>query len=162
MLLDQQFPMERAFLSPYLLRERLGGEMTVAGIATLDPDALEAAFRGPPALHRYPTSMAQRTQAMCQVIADDHRGDAGSVWRSASDGKDLYKRLRALPGFGEAKARIFVGVVGQRLGEGPPDWKDQAATWPSIADVDSFEKVAALREQKRALKAAHKAAEKGS
>ncbi len=156
MLLDQQFPMERAFLSPYLLQERLGG-IDVETIADMDPAELEVVFRGPPALHRYPASMAKRVQAMCQTIVSDHDGDPGAVWRAASDGKDLYRRLRALPGFGEAKARIFVGVVGKRLGEGPEGWEDQAADWPSIADVDTFEHVAVLREQKRAMKEQAKA-----
>ncbi len=156
MLLDQQFPMERAFFSPYLLRERLDGRLTVDRVAELDEDHLESVFRGPPALHRYPASMGKRVQALARTIAEEYDGDAGSVWRTAPDGAALYKRLRALPGFGEAKARIFVGVVGRRLGEGPEGWEDQAADWPSIADVDAFERVAILREQKRAMKAKKK------
>lgn len=153
MLLDQQFPMERAFYSPHLLRERLGGELTVQRVAALGEDDVESIFRGPPALHRYPASMGKRVQSLAQAIIDDYEGDAGAVWRTASDGSTLYTRLRALPGFGEAKARIFVGVVGRRLGEGPPGWEDEAADWPSIADVDTFDRVAILREQKRAMKA---------
>ena len=156
MLLDQQFPMERAFLGPHLLAERLGDEVTPATVAAADPDLLETIFKGPPAIHRYPGSMAKRTQALAQTIVDDYDGDAAAVWTEATDGRDLQRRLEALPGFGKAKARIFVGVVGRRLGEGPPGWEETAADWPSIADVDSFDKVFVLREQKRAMKAAKK------
>lgn len=152
MLLDQQFPMERAFLSPALLKDRLGGMLDPAAIAAMGDEALEEVFRGPPALHRYPASMASRCRALCAAIVEDHGGDAAGIWRSAADGDDLYRRLRRLPGFGDQKARIFVGVVGRRLGEGPAGWEGRAADWPSIADVDAFERVAELREQKRAMK----------
>ncbi len=157
MLLDQQFPMERAFFSPYLLLQRLDGPLEPATLVELDDDSLAAIFKGPPALHRFPGSMGTRTRDMCRHILAEHGGDAADLWRGADDGADLYHRLRALPGFGESKARIFVGVVGKRLGEGPPGWEEEAADWPSIADVDSFEKVLELREQKRAMKAARKA-----
>lgn len=154
MLLDQQFPMERAFLSPYLLAERLGMErLDAASIADKDTEELVAVFRGPPALHRFPGSMARRTQELCRVIADQYDGDAAGIWSGADDGSMFLSRLRALPGFGEAKSRIFAAVVGRRLGEGPDGWEEVAADWPSIADVDAFEKVYELREQKRAMKA---------
>ncbi|GIU91416.1 MAG: (Fe-S)-cluster assembly protein [Acidimicrobiia bacterium] len=152
MLLDQQFPMERAFLGPYLLRERLGSDLDAETIANLDPDRLVEIFKGPPAIHRFPASMAKRTQELCRVVAEEYGGDAGAIWRTAADGEDLLRRLEALPGFGRAKARIFVGVVGKRLEEGPPGWEEVAADWPSIADVAEWEDVASLREQKRAMK----------
>ena len=158
MMLDQQFPMERAFFSPFLLQERLGRELDASGIAAMDPDALDEVFRGPPALHRFPSSMASRCRDLCSAIVEDHDGDAASIWRDAADGADLLTRLKRLPGFGEAKSRIFVGVIGKRLGEGPDGWEEHAADWPSIADVDSFDKVAELREQKKARKAAKKQA----
>ncbi|MBI5157911.1 MAG: Fe-S cluster assembly protein HesB [Acidimicrobiia bacterium] len=157
MLLDQQFPMERAFLAPHLLRDRLGERLDAHTIAALDDATVEAVFAGPPALHRYPASMGRRCRDLCTHLVDEYGGDASRLWSEASDGKELLRRLQALPGFGAAKARIFVGVVGKRLGAGPPGWEGVAADWPSIADVDRFEQVAVLREQKRARKAAAKA-----
>ena len=154
MMLDQQFPMERAFLSPHLLRQRLGTDLDAAAIATMDETDLEEIFTGPPALHRFPSAMARRCRDLCRHLVEDHDGDARRLWSEARDGADLRRRLEALPGFGRAKARIFVGVVGKRLGEGPPGWEKEAADWPSIADVDEFDKVYELREQKRAMKAA--------
>jgi uncharacterized HhH-GPD family protein len=161
MMLDQQFPMERAFASPHLLAQRIDGDLDAATIAGLDEEALQAAFAGPPALHRFPSSMAQRCRDLCRHVLDEHGGDPRRIWSEATDGTDLRKRLEALPGFGTAKARIFIGVIGKRLGEGPPGWEDHAADWPSIADVDSFDKVFELREQKRAMKAAAKEKKRG-
>lgn len=154
MLLDQQFPMERAFFSPYLLQERLGGRLDAAIVAGLDDATLEKVFKGPPALHRFPGSMGQRAREMCSLLVAEYGGHPERLWTEATDGADLLRRLEALPGFGKAKARIFVGVVGKRLGAGPRGWEKSAADWPSIADIDAFEKVAVLREQKRAMKAA--------
>lgn len=157
MLLDQQFPMERAFYGPQLLKDRLGGELS-PGIVTATPlEDLEVAFRGPPAIHRYPASMAKRTQELARAVIDDYDGVAENLWKSANDGSELLGRLRALPGFGAEKSRIFVGLLGKRLGVRPDGWEEQAADWPSIADVANFEDVLALREKKKAMKAAKRA-----
>jgi uncharacterized HhH-GPD family protein len=153
MLLDQQVPMEWAFGAPYVLAQRLGRGLDARKIAAMDPGELEAAFRGPPALHRFPTSMAMRTQALCRALVDEYDGDAVNVWRDAATGAELLKRLKALPGFGDQKARVFVGLLGKRLDVRPQGWEGAAADWPSIADVDSFERVGEIREKKRAMKA---------
>ena len=156
MLLDQQFPMERAFFGPQLLKERLGEDLDPGRIAEWDPEELEAVFRGPPAIHRYPGSMAGRTQELCRVIVSEYAGRAENLWETVADGAELLTRLQALPGFGVAKSRIFVGVLGKRLGVKPEGWEEKAADWPSIADVATFDDVATLREQKRAMKARKK------
>lgn len=153
MLLDQQFPMERAFYGPKLIEERLGEPLDAARLSARDPDELEYVFRGPPAVHRYPASMAKRVQDLCQTLVEDYGGRAEAVWETASDGAELLKRLQALPGFGLAKSRIFIGVLGRRLGVAPTGWEEKAADWPSVADVARFDDVATLREQKKAMKA---------
>ena len=153
MLLDQQFPMERAFYGPQLLTDRLGEPLDAKRIAEWDPEDLESVFRGPPAIHRYPGSMAGRTQELCRVVVDEYGGRAETLWETAADGDELLGRLQALPGFGVAKSRIFVGLLGKRLGVQPEGWEEKAADWPSIADVARFDDVAVLREQKRAMKA---------
>ncbi len=152
MLLDQQFPMERAFHGPQLLRERLGEELDATRISEKDPEDVESMFKGPPAIHRFPSSMAKRTQALCEAIVDDYDGRAENVWKTASDASELLRRLKALPGFGVAKSRIFIGVLGKRLDLDIEGWEDKAADWPSIADVETFDDVATLREQKREMK----------
>jgi uncharacterized HhH-GPD family protein len=151
MLLDQQVPMERAFLGPHLLRQRLG-TLDADRIADLPEEELVEAFRGPPALHRFPASMAKRTQALCRHLRDTVSGPASALWETAANGDELLSRLRDLPGFGEAKARIFIKVIGERLDAAPEGWERHAADWPSIADVETFDDVAVLRERKRAMK----------
>jgi len=154
MLLDQQFPMERAFYGPQLLKERLGGDLNPESLRDFDLEELEVIFRGPPAIHRYPASMAKRTQELARAITDDYEGDAENLWATAGSGEELLGRLRALPGFGAEKSRIFVGLLGKRLGVRPDGWEEKAADWPSIADVGSFDDVPLLRERKKAMKAA--------
>jgi uncharacterized HhH-GPD family protein len=163
MLLDQQFPMERAFHSPYELKERLGGRLDAAEMASMDAEKLAAVFRGPPALHRYPWSMAARTQELCRIVVDRYGGEAARVWRDAETGQQLFANLRALPGFGEQKAKIFTALLAKRMGVAPPGWETAAgayaeAGYRSVADVDGPEALAAVREHKKAVKAAAKAA----
>ena len=162
MLLDQQVPMEWAFGAPLRLRERLDGRLDAAEIATLDPDRLEAVFRGPPALHRFPGAMGKRTQALCQMLVDDYRGDAAQVWANVDTGAELLGRLKALPGFGGEKARIFAALLAKRFGVRPPGWEEATAPFSddqprSVADIDSAESLARVRAWKKLMKAQNKA-----
>jgi uncharacterized HhH-GPD family protein len=158
MLLDQQVPMEWAFGAPALLKERLGGTLDTGAIAAMPPEALEEVFRAKPALHRYPGSMGKRAHALCAFLVEHYDGKAENVWAGVASGDELLARVRALPGFGDDKSRIFVGLLGKRLGVRPPGWEEVAADWASIADVDSYERIAEIREKKKAMKAAKKAA----
>ncbi len=163
MLLDQQVPMEKAFRGPYDLKERMDGRLDAAEIVSMDTEALAALFRGPPALHRYPGSMAGRTQELCRILVEKYDGDAVSVWTSAATGKELLANLKALPGFGEQKARIFTALLAKRLGVTPPGWEDVAGAYGqpghfSVADIDGPEALVAVREHKKSMKAAAKAA----
>jgi uncharacterized HhH-GPD family protein len=159
MLLDQQVPMEWAFAGPYQLTKRLGTDrLDAKTIAEMAPDELEAHFKGPPALHRFPGSMAKRAQAMCQYLVDHYDGDAGALWSSAESGAELVKRVLALPGFGKDKARIFVALLAKRFGVKPEGWEQAAAPFSddhprSVADIDSPEALARVREWKKAMKA---------
>jgi uncharacterized HhH-GPD family protein len=162
MLLDQQVPMEWAFRGPATLRERLG-HLDCAAIAAMSPDALEAVFRDKPALHRYPGSMAKRTHALCVQIVEEYGGDAGRIWGDVPDAATLYERIRALPGYGEEKAKIFLAILGKRLQVAPSGWEQYAVPFSddnprSVADIDSPENLQRVREWKQARKAEKKAA----
>jgi len=152
MVLDQQVKMEKAFGGPYELKRRLG-HLDVRKIASMDPGKLDAVFRERPALHRFPGSMAKRVQSMCQAVVMEYGADAGSVWRDAGDGADLAARIKKLPGFGEMKVKILVAVLAKKFGVKPAGWEKQAASWHTVADVDSVETMAKAREVKREMKA---------
>ena len=124
----------------------------------MDPAAVEAAFRTPPALHRFPGSMGQRVHALCRVIRDEYGGDVTRIWREAADARDLEKRFASLPGFGAAKARMMVGVVAKQLGVRPKGWEQVAPDWPTLADVHTVAEREAYQTQKRAFKASLRAA----
>lgn len=159
MLLDQQVPMEWAFRGPARLRERLGGTLDAGALAAMPVDDLVAVFSEKPALHRFPGAMAKRTQALCRYLVEEHRGDAAALWRDAVTGEELLARVRALPGFGDEKARIFVALLGKRFGVRPRGWEEAAAPFSdgaprSVADVDSPEALERVRRWKKAQKAA--------
>jgi uncharacterized HhH-GPD family protein len=150
--LDQQVPIEWAFQGPLRMRERLG-TIDPVEVARMDPAEVEKAFQKPPALHRFPVSMAQRVYALCRVIATDYGGDTTRIWTEASDATELLRRFAALPGFGAAKARIMVGVVAKHLGVQPPGWESVAPDWPTLADVKTVAEREQYQAQKRAFKA---------
>ncbi|HKV86567.1 MAG TPA: HhH-GPD-type base excision DNA repair protein [Candidatus Dormibacteraeota bacterium] len=153
MVLDQQVKMEKAFGGPLELQRRLG-HLDVRKIAGMDPEKLDKVFRERPALHRFPGSMARRVQALCQAIVKDYHGDAGSVWREARDGDELAARIKKLPGFGEMKVKILVAVLAKKFDVKPRGYEKHAATWHTVADVDSEATMAHAREVKREMKAA--------
>jgi uncharacterized HhH-GPD family protein len=163
MVLDQQIPLERAFTSPLDLKERLGGRLDPAEIAAMDPDKLAGIFATRPALHRFPAANAKRVQELARIIVDEYDGHAADVWLKAKDGDDLFRRVRALPGFGEQKARIFIGLLGKQLGVRPPGWEAAAGkfgepgTFMSVADITDPASLSRVRAYKQQLKAAAKA-----
>jgi uncharacterized HhH-GPD family protein len=163
MLLDQQVPLERAFSAPRDLWRRLGHEPTADELAEFDPEALAAVFSERPALHRFPKAMAARTQELARLIVADYDGDAASLWTTAPTGAELLKRVSALPGFGAAKARIFVALLGKQLGVRPTGWREAAGpvaddgSYLSVADIVDAESLGKVRSYKQTLKAAAKA-----
>ena len=163
MVLDQQIPLEWAFKGPLHMTQRLGRELDAADIAGRDPDELAKVFATPPAIHRFPGSMAGRVQQVCRVIADDYEGDAEAVWRDAKDGADLLKRVEALPGFGKQKAKIFVALLGKQLGVKAKGWREaagefgEAKTYRSVADIKDAKSLEKVRAYKKQMKADAKA-----
>ena len=163
MLLDQQIPMEKAFTSPAVLKERLGGRLDAATIAAADPEELEEIFRRPPALHRFPAAMAKRVQLLAQVLVDRFDGRAENVWASAKTGAELVQRVGTLPGFGEQKAKIFTALLGKQFGVRPKGWREAAGAYgedgatrsaADVVDAASLQQVRAFKkEQKAAAKA---------
>jgi len=158
MVLDQQVTMEWAFRGPLELSRRMGGKLNAASIAAMDPDTFVTIFSEKPALHRYPGSMAKRTQDVCQLIVDEFDGDASQIWDRASDANDLYKRVKQIPGFGEMKAKIFIALLGKQVGLNTADWQSvcapygEAGVFRSVADVVDLSSLDKVRSSKMAAK----------
>lgn len=163
MLLDQQVPMEVAFAGPAKLRERLG-DLDPGRIAAMDPDAFLAVFAEKPAVHRFPTSMAARVQALATEITRTYGGDAARLWTEGDPtGPEVLRRLKALPGFGEQKAKIFLALLGKQCGLAAPGWREAAGDYGaegsrrSIADVVDDQSLLEVRAFKKEAKARSKA-----
>ncbi|MEW2137498.1 HhH-GPD-type base excision DNA repair protein [Streptomyces sp. NPDC005409] len=166
MLLDQQVPMEWAFSGPWTIAQRMGADdLDAHAIAAYDPEAFAAMLSEKPAVHRYPGSMATRIQQLCAYLVEHYGGDAEAVWADAASGEELLKRLKALPGFGEQKAKIFLALLGKRFGVRPAGWREaaggygEAHVYRSAADITGPESLAKVRAHKQEMKAAAKAAE---
>ncbi len=150
--LDQQVTVQKAFSGPLELVRRTGG-LDAAVIAAMAPEALETAFRTPPALHRFPGMMARRVQELCAAVASEYHNDAARIWTGATDAKDLRARLKALPGIGDGKSATIIGVLANRFGVRPTGWESLVPAEPTLADVDSAEALAAYQGGKRAARA---------
>lgn len=153
--------MERAFAGPLKVAQRFG-TLDPAAIAAADPESFAELCATPPAVHRYGRSMAGRIQALAQVVVDDYDGDTASIWTGAASGADLLARLRALPGFGEQKAKIFLALLAKQLGVAPQGWTTAAGDYAkkgyrSVADVVDADSLQQVRDFKKAAKAAAKA-----
>ena len=165
MVLDQQIPLEWAFKGPVMLAQRLGRDLDAADLAGRDPEALAKVFSTPPALHRFPGSMAGRVQEMCRIVADDYGNDAANVWAGVKDGNELLKRIESLPGFGKQKAKIFLALLGKQLGVRPKGWREAAGefgadrSYKSVADITDGKSLEKVRAYKKEMKAAAKAAQ---
>jgi uncharacterized HhH-GPD family protein len=162
MLLDQQFAMEAAFAGPQKIKDRTGA-FDARSIADADPEGFAAMCATPPAVHRYPGSMAKRIQTLCRYVLETYDGRADALWLDGDpDGREVLRRLKALPGYGDQKAKIFVALLGKQLGVQPSGWREAAGAYGeegsrlSIADVVDEASLAEVREFKRAQRAAAK------
>ena len=154
--LDQQVPVQKAFSGPKVLLERLG-TLDARRLATMDAAQLEGAAKGPPAIHRFPSAMAKRVQELASYIATTYDGDAARLWTDAADGRDLQRRIAALPGFGQMKVASLTAVLARRLGVSPPGIDEVLPSHPTLGDVDSSQALADYQAKKRAHKAAMRA-----
>ncbi|WP_422745490.1 HhH-GPD-type base excision DNA repair protein [Mycobacterium sp. WMMD1722] len=164
MLLDQQIPMEVAFGGPKKIADRMGG-VDAREIAECDPEAFTELCARTPAVHRFPGSMAKRIQALAQTVVDRYDGDAAALWTAGDpDGAEVFRRLKALPGFGEQKAKIFLALLGKQYGVTPSGWRAAAGdygtegSYRSVADVTDAGSLDKVRSFKKQMKAAAKAA----
>jgi uncharacterized HhH-GPD family protein len=156
--LDQQVTVQKAFSGPLELTRRTGRPLDARAIATMDPAELAGIFQERPALHRFPGAMAGRVQALCSAIATDYDNDPASIWTGAKDARDLQKRLLALPGIGEMKARTISAVLAKRFSLELPGLAESLPGHPTLGDVDSAEALATYQAGKRAYKASVRAA----
>jgi uncharacterized HhH-GPD family protein len=163
MVLDQQIPLEKAFTSPWVLVQRLGHAPTATELAEFDPEALNAVFAEPPALHRFPKAMAARVQEVCRALVDRYDGEAANLWAGADGGTELLKRVASLPGFGKQKSQIFVALLGKQYAVQPAGWREAAGhygeegSFRSVADIVDEPSLGKVRAFKKEMKAAAKA-----
>lgn len=160
MALDQQIPMEVAFTGPRKIADRLGG-LNPRLIADHDPREFAALCAETPAVHRFPGSMAKRVQDLAREIVETYHGDTAALWTSGDpDGAEVLRRLRALPGFGEQKAKIFLALLGKQYGVTPRGWRvaagdyGRAGAHMSVADVVDKESLDQVRAYKKKMKSA--------
>ncbi|MFG3620797.1 HhH-GPD-type base excision DNA repair protein [Nocardia sp. NPDC047654] len=163
MLLDQQYPMEHAFRGPKKIADRMGG-FDIQRIAEADPQEFEELAATPPAIHRYGRSMARRAQELARYVIEHYDGKAENIWTAGDpDGKEVLRRLKDLPGYGEQKAKIFLALLGKQRGVRVEGWRAAAGAYGdegsrrSVADVTDAESLAQVREFKKQAKAAAKA-----
>jgi uncharacterized HhH-GPD family protein len=162
MLLDQQYPMEHAFRGPAKLLDRFG-TLDPARIAAADPEEFAELASTPPAVHRFPGSMAARIQALAALVVEEYGGDVTRLWTEARDGKDLLRRIQQLPGFGKQKAQILVALLAKQLDVRPEGWEAAAGGYSeegyrSVADVVDPVSLQRVRDFKKAKKAEAKTA----
>jgi uncharacterized HhH-GPD family protein len=163
MLLDQQFPLEHAFRGPKKIADRMDG-FDIYRIAEADTEAFEELCATPPAIHRYGRSMARRTQELARYVVEHYDGATEAIWtKDHPDGKEVLRRLKDLPGYGDQKARIFLALLGKQLGVEPKGWQAAAGAYSekgsrrSAADIVDSRTLLEVRAFKKEAKAAAKA-----
>jgi uncharacterized HhH-GPD family protein len=158
MMLDQQYGMEHAFRGGWKVLGRFG-TLDPAAIAAADPEAFKELCSRPPAIHRFPGSMAARLQELAALVESRYDGDVTRLWTEPTTGKELLKRVQELPGFGKQKAQIFVALLAKQVGVRPDGWEAAAGDYAldgyrSVADVVDGESLQKVRDHKKQKKQA--------
>ena len=153
LVLYQQVPIEKAFMGPQVLKDRLGGTLDAKTVTTRDPEELEAIFKERPAIHRFPANMAKRVQGVAAYIDTEYSGDPTLLWADVDSAEDLSKRVQAMPGFGEYKAKVYMAVLARNFGVTPNGWERFLPSWPNVSEIDSAADRENLKLRKKAWKA---------
>lgn len=161
MMLDQQYGMEHAFRGGWKVLSRFH-TLDTAAIANAEPEAFRELCSQPPAIHRFPASMAARLQELAALVETKYEGDVTRLWTEPTTGKELLKRVQELPGFGRQKAQIFVALLAKQLGVRPEGWEAAAGDYAldgfrSVADVVDADSLQKVRDYKKQKKAANRA-----
>jgi uncharacterized HhH-GPD family protein len=103
--------------------------------------------------------MGKRIHAVCTALVEDYRGNAANLWKGVESGDELYRRLRALPGYGDEKSKIFVAILAKTQGVAPEGWQQAAGKFGddvprSVADIHDEISLGKVRDWKKAQKAA--------
>lgn len=162
MTLDQQYPMEAAFAGPQKIAGRMDG-FDVRRIAEHDPEEFVALASTPPAIHRFPGSMARRVQELARIVMDQYGGRTDGIWTEGDpNAAEVFARLKALPGWGDQKAKIFVALLAKQRGVPADGWREvtggygEDGSFRSVADVTGPEALLKVRAYKQEMKAAAK------
>ncbi len=159
MLLDQQIQVEKAFIAPLRLKERLDVAFNAKTISTISPERLKEIFAIYPALHRFPALMSERTHNLCSIISVKYHNNPSEIWDISNSARDIFNNINNLPGFGEEKSKIFIALLGKQFNLRPRNWAQisspygERGTFISVADVNSPEALNLVKEFKRSLKA---------
>ena len=146
--LDQQVQVQKAFMGPYVLRERLG-TLDPVGVAAADLDPI---FRERPAIHRFPGAMATRVHDLAVHVLEHYDGHAARVWTDATTTDELRANLEALPGFGTMKVKALGAVLAKRFGV---ELAEPLIPWhPTLGNVDSAQALADYQASKKLNKEA--------
>jgi uncharacterized HhH-GPD family protein len=113
-LFDQGIPAERAWLAPYLLRQRLG-HLDPGRIAQ-EEQAVHDAVQRPPKLHRYVATMPRWLVLAARRVLSRYHGDAGAIWSGYPSADELQRRFTAFTGIGQKKAAMAVEILERDLG----------------------------------------------
>ena len=161
MLLDQQFPMERAFAGPAKVARALRHPRPDAIVAEADPEAFADLCATPPAVHRYGRSMAAahpgarrrrarrlRRRRLRPLARRGHRRRAG---RPAA---------RRCPASASRRRGSSPRCSASSSASDPTGWEEacgayaETGSYRSVADVVDAESLQKVRDFKKAAKAA--------
>lgn len=113
-LFDQNVPAERAWLAPFLLKQRLG-HLDPEKIAH-DDAAVRDAVQQVPKLHRYVGKMPGWIVRAAQRVLDRYNGDAATIWNDNPAADALQRRFDDFVGIGQKKAAMAVEILERDLG----------------------------------------------
>lgn len=113
-IFDQNVPAERAWLAPFLLKQRLG-YLDPKSVASAHED-VQAAIQREPKLHRYVNKMPVWVVRAAQRVLDHYGGDAATIWSDNPPADVLQRRFDDFAGIAQKKAAMAVEILERDLG----------------------------------------------
>jgi endonuclease III len=114
-VMDRQVKAEKAWLIPYRLQQKLGGDFSIQRLALLTVPDVKKLMREPEPLHRFVDKMAGFFHAAVQWIVHQYNGDASRIWRDKPSSADLVYRFLEFDGVGPKIASMAANILAREF-----------------------------------------------
>ena len=113
-VMDRQIKAERAWLTPYLISQKIGG-FSMESLGALSVEDVRRLMSEPEPLHRFVEKMAVNFYSVVQRIANVYNSNAASIWSDKPSSAEVVYRFLEFDGVGPKIASMAANILAREF-----------------------------------------------